>query len=155
MTTHPDATALPDHNKASLLALIAATDDAAAAIAADYRAALDARDLSTDEQNWEIGLDLAAYRAASIIYEAGSPTPTDVQSAIESYVDHISESDQQEWLATTDMHKHMTRALVERGLRLAKHDAEFAFGPHADGRAHETLDGSDAKYNKFGTSIAQ
>lgn len=146
-------TSLPDHNQASLLALMTATDAAAAAIAADYRAALNARALSPDEQNWEVGLDLAAYRAASIIYEAGSPLPTDVQSALESYIDHISAADREEWLATTDMHKHMTRALVERGLRLAKEDIEYAFGPHADGRAHEPLDGPDASYNKYGALI--
>ncbi|MEO7904468.1 MAG: hypothetical protein ABIR91_01595 [Candidatus Saccharimonadales bacterium] len=142
------------HNSASLLMIVTAADEAAAAIATDYRAALDARELSPDEQNWEVGLDLAAYRAATIIFEAGSPTPTDVQSAIESYIDHISENDQQEWLATTDMHKHMTRALLERGLKLAKADKVFAFGPHSDGRAHEALDGPDAKYNKFCALIA-
>ena len=146
-------TPLTDHNQASLLALMAATDAAAVAIAADYRSALDARELSPDEQNWEVGLDLAAFRAASIIYEAGSPLPTDVQSAIESYIDHISEVDQQDWLASTDMHKNMVRALVERGLRLAKEDTEYAFGPHADGRAHEPLDGPDASYNKYGALI--
>lgn len=144
---------IPNHNKASLLALVSATDEAAAAIAADYRAALDARELDANEQNWEVGLDMAAYRAAAIIYEAGSPAPADVQSAIESYVDHISETDQEEWLGTSDMHKHMTRDLLARGLRLAAADTEFCFGPHADGRAHEPLDGPDAKYNKFGTLI--
>lgn len=146
-------TLVPEHNQASLLTVVGAMDDAAAAIAADYRAALDARELSPEEQNWEIGLDLAAYRAASIIYEAGSPTPIDVQSAIESYVDHISEADQKDWDETTDMHKHMTRALVERGLRLALEDTQFVFGPHSDGRAHEAIDGPDAQYNKFGTLI--
>lgn len=146
-------TTLPKHNQVSLLLLVEATDNAAAAIAADYRAALDARELSPEEQNWEVGLDLAAYRAASIIYQAGSPTPTDVQSAIESYVDHISEADQQDWLETTDMHKHMTRALVERGLRLAKEDTKFAYGAFADGRPHEAVDGVTAQYNKFGTLI--
>lgn len=150
MTTHDS---ISNHTKDSLLALVAATDEAAAAIAEDYRAALNARELSPDEQNWEVGLDLAAYRAAAIIYEAGSPTPTDVQSAIESYVDHISEAGQQEWLATSEMHKHMTRALLERGLHLAKKDTQFAYGPHIDGRAHEQLDGPNATYNKFGTLI--
>ena len=144
---------LQNHTKASLLTLVAATDNAASAIADDYRQALDARELTSDEQNWEVGLDLAAYRAASIIYEAGSPTPTDVTSAIQSYVDHISPADQQQWLDTSDMHKHMTRALLERGLRLAATDTEVAYGPRADGRPHEVLDGPHAVYNKFGALI--
>lgn len=148
--THPS---VPVHTKASLLAVMSASDDAAAAIAADYRAALDSRNLDADDQNWEVGLDLAAYRAASIIYEAGSPLPTDAASAIESYVDHISDEDRKDWLATTDMHKHMVRELVERGLRLARGDKDVAYGPHSDGRAHEALDGPDVNYNKFGARI--
>lgn len=144
---------VPSHNKASLLAVMSASDDAAAAIAADYREALDSRNLDTNDQNWEVGLDLAAYRAASIIYEAGSPLPADAASAIESYVDHINDEDRKDWLATTDMHKHMVRELVERGLKLAHADKDFAYGPHSDGRAHETIDGPDAKYNKFGAQI--
>ena len=156
MTTNNDSIApqIANHNKASLLTLITCTDEAAAAIASDYRAALDSRDIQPSDQNWEVGLDLAAYRAAAIIYEAGSPTPTDVQSAIESYIDHIDQSAQQEWLDTTDMHKSMTRVLLERGLVLAANDNEFAYGPHTDGRAHEILDGPDAKYNKYGALIA-
>lgn len=128
--------------------------EASQAIADKY---LDKKTETTQDFSPPEYFDDAVKYATDLLYTTGQPiyNKDDIQRTIKNQIDWAEYAKSEEWLPKDTEKKAVVSELIEIGSYLSNEDSERAYGPHVDGRPHETLDPYDTDYNKFGTAISR
>ena len=93
--------------------------------------------------------------ATDLLYTTGVPVfnKDDIAKVIENQIGWDESNKSDTWLPDDAEKQEIVSELIRIGSHLSLDDKESAYGPHIDGRHHETLDPYDTDYNKFGMII--